>query len=491
MEPNSRAATGIGGLDFILNGGFLRNRIYLIRGPSGTGKTTIGLRFLLEGAKRGEKNLYISFLQNSEDLRRLAQGYGWSIEDIQVEDMLECCKTKSDQTIFHSAYMEHEDMLGIVRRLVVQEEPQRLVFDAISELRIFADGSGRYKRQILDLKRFLSQHQCTVLLLSLEERKEVEIQGLVDGVLDLEMRLPVYGSVRRQLAVMKMRGASYESGYHDFDIEDDGAVVHPRLKPPDFPRKEGDPRVAKTGVNDLDSIVGGGLSYGSSCLIIGASGTGKSSLATIYAHSAARMGEKVAIYLFQETEETYILRSEGIGIDIKPFVERGLIQLHYVDVGKVSPGAFTQILREAVDKNGVRTVVIDSLTGYYTATPEENLLTTHLHDLFIYLNRSGVLTLLTVAQHGFLVDITTEPGIISLLADTVIHLRFFEAMGRVRTAVSVLKKRLGPHDKSIRELRITSGGIEVGAPIKNFRGILTGVPLFHGEQRELMEPAEE
>ena len=402
---SARASTGIQELDHILEGGFPRNGIYTLFGESGAGKTTAGLLFLLEGAQRGERSVYISFLQSRQDLEATARSHGWNLKGIQIEDPASLAQTKritAEQTIFHTIHVELVEIMTAIHKVVERTIPHRLVLDAISDLRLLTDSSFRYKRQLIALKRFLEGRQTTVILLcGHAPESDTELQSMVDGVIVLEQRMPVYGRVRRCLHVKKLRASSYLCGYHEFRITRGEVRVYPRLGS-DRTVVPSTTRVMKTDIEELDSMLGGGLETGSACLITGPSGAGKSSLAALYAYSAARRGEPAAIFLFDENLHTYTKRAKGLGMDMQPLVQAGLIQLHLYSIGQITPAEFTYSIRRVVEEDKASVVVIDCLTGYYTTMVEERFVLESLHELLAYTGSHSVLTLLTLAQYGLL-----------------------------------------------------------------------------------------
>jgi circadian clock protein KaiC len=479
-----RAGTGIEGLDQILGGGLPRDRLYLIEGNAGAGKTTLSLQFLQEGVRLGEPVLYVTLSETMEELRAVAASHVWSLEGVSICDLAaseESLKADAQYTLFHPSEVE----LGETTRMVLDEveriQPTRVVLDSLSEVRLLARDPLRYRRQILALKQFFSAQRCTVLLLDDQatEPGDMQLRTLVHGVLLLEQVTPEYGKERRRICVSKLRGVRYRGGYHDYTIETGGLVVYPRLAAAEH-HQEFVFEPLSSGVPELDSFVGG-LYRGTSALIMGPPGTGKSSLATLYAVAVANRGERAAFYTFDEGLRTLTARSAALGLDLRPHMEVGRITVRQVDPAELTAGEFAHMVRQSVEREKAGVVIIDSLSGYLNAMPEERFLTAHLHELLAYLNQRGVLTLMVMAQHGLLGSDAQAPVDVSYLADTVVLLRYFEAAGEVRRAISVLKKRVGTYERTIRELRIADHGIQIGEPLTEFHGVLTGIPVYQGE----------
>jgi circadian clock protein KaiC len=487
----ARMATGIEGLDNILEGGFPANRIYLVEGDPGTGKTTLALQFLREGVRLGEPGLYVTLSETKEELLAVADSHGWSLDGFSIYELIpseDSLKPESQYTIFHPSEIELNETTSAVLEEVGRIKPRRIVFDSLSEMRLLAREPLRFRRQILALKQFFAGQQSTVLLLDdkVMDGQELQVQSIAHGVLSLEHLAVEYGGERRRLRVIKLRGARYRGGYHDFNIETGGVRVFPRLVAAEH-RRENLKESVSSDVPALDSLLGGGLSRGSSTLMLGPAGSGKSSLGAQFAAAAAKRGEPVAAFIFDEIIETYIARSAGMGTELQPHIESGLLRLQQIDPAELTPGEFAHAVIRAVDHDGVRVIIIDSLNGYLNAMPEERFLTIQMHELLTYLNQKGVVTILVMAQHGFLGSTMATPVDVSYLADTVLMLRYFESKGAVHRALSVVKKRTGPHENTIRELEITSKGIRVGQPLTQFQGILTGVPAYDGAQGTLIK----
>jgi len=484
-----RAATGIAGLDDVLGGGFARNHTYLVEGTPGAGKTTVGLQFLLEGARQGERCLYVTLSETADELRAVAASHGWSLEGVDLfeliagEDMLDAAQ---QQSLLYSADLE----LGEATRAILEQmerlKPARVVLDGIAEIRLLAQGALRFRRQILALKQYFARHGATVLLLddTSSGQDDVHLRSIAHGVVLLEQLIPAYGAERRRLRVVKYRGSRYRGGFHDLAIETGGVRVFPRLIAAEH-RKPFRGEVMTSGIPELDAVLGGGLERGTSTLVTGPAGCGKSLLALHYAVRAAEQGHKAVAYLFDEELGLLLERATGIGIDLDGHIGAGRLVLESVDAAELSPGEFAHRVCDRVERDEARLVVIDSLNGYYAAMPEEQFLILHMHELLSYLNRRGAVTILTMAQHGLIGDMRT-PADLTYLSDGVVLLRYFEAGGRVRRAISAIKKRAGAHEDTIREFRITGQGLRLGDPLAEFHGVLRGVPSYVGRPEPLL-----
>jgi circadian clock protein KaiC len=485
----NRMTTGNSDLDKVLNGGLPDNRLYLVEGDPGTGKTTLALQFLIEGARRGEAVLYVTLSETKEELMSVAASHGWSLDGINIYELVppeESLKTESQYTIFHPSEVELGDTTKAVLEEVERLQPRRIIFDSLSEMRLLARDPLRYRRQILALKQFFTGRQCTVLLL--DDRTstdgDLQVQSIAHGVLMLEQLAMEYGAERRRIRVVKLRGSRYRAGFHDFKIQTGGIEVYPRLVAADYRQPFAHESVSSS-VPELDALLGGGLDRGTSTLVMGPAGSGKSSIAAQFVACAAKRGELAAAFIFDEGINIHMARAAGLGNDIRGEVESGRIRIQQIDPAELSPGEFAHIVRRVVEQDKARIVVIDSLNGYLQAMPDERFLTAQMHELLTYLNQQGVVTLLVMAQHGFMGAQMVTPVDVSYLADTVIMLRYFEAAGAVRRAISAVKKRTGFHEDTIRELRLTSKGIIVGAPLTEFQGVLTGVPVYSGRSDSL------
>ena len=488
MQANTDApavATGIAGLDNILGGGFTPNRIYLVEGDPGSGKTTLALQYLLEGRRAGESGMYVSLSETKEELDGVARSHGWSLEGIHCHELLpsdESLLPDAQSRLFHPSEVELSDTTRAILAEVERRKPSRVVFDSLSEMRLLAQHPLRYRRQVLALKQFFIGRACTVLLL--DDRtatdNDLQLHSLAHGVISLSHMAQEYGGERRRLRVMKMRGRAFRGGYHDFMIRTGGLEVFPRLVSAEH-RRSFDAEPLKSGVESLDALTGGGLHRGTSALLMGPAGAGKSTLATQYAVAAAERGERAVLYIFDESVGTLLMRSQALGIGLKRHVEAGRIRVQQVDPGELSPGEFIYGIRRAVEEEAARVVVIDSLNGYLNAMPEERFLTIQLHEVLTYLAQQGVVTLMVVAQKGLLGSGMQTPVDASYLADTVIALRYFEAKGKLRRAISVVKKRSGAHEDTLRELSMRRGGVALGPPLAEFHGIMSGIPGFAGK----------
>jgi circadian clock protein KaiC len=485
-EVQSRLPSGVEGLDSILSGGFQRNRLYLVEGDPGTGKTTLALQFLLEGARNGEAGLYVTLSETAEELAAGAASHGWSLESagLHIHELVPLDETQSPETtytLFHPSELELGETMRAVFDEVDRVQPGRVVFDSLSEMRLMARESLRYRRQILALKQYFVGRQCSVLLL--DDRSPTEgtyqLHSLVHGVIRLEQLAMEYGISRRRLRVLKMRGSDYRGGYHDYEIKYGGLVIFPRLIAAEH--HQGYRREPVTSdIAPLDALLGGGLDRGTSTLMMGPAGAGKSTIAARYALAAAERGENAAIFTFDEAIGSLFTRLAGLGMDIERKAAEGKIKVRQVDPAEMSPGEFFAIVRRCVERDSVRVVVIDSLNGLLNAMAEERYLLIQLHEVLTYLGQLGVVTIMVVSQAGLMGSSMTSPVDVSYLADTLVLFRYFEATGEVRKAISVVKKRSGSHEHSIREFSFNSEGIHVGEPIKGFQGVLTGVPHVVG-----------
>lgn len=479
-------STGVAGLDLILGGGFLRAGFYLLQGDPGAGKTTVALQFLREGQRLGASVLYVTLTETYSDLARACESHGWSLEGIQVCDLTAtAADTASEYMMFKPSEVEMGETARRILEEVEKRKPTRVVFDGLSELRLLAADALRYRRQLLGLKAFFEQQQITALLL--DDRTspigQLDPESLVGGNIVLERLLPGYGGARRRIYVTKVRGADFWDGYHDYEICAEGVVVHPRLIAAKHQR-EFEARQILSGIENLDALLSGGLDYGTTTLLLGPAGAGKSTLAMQYVAAALSGGLKAAVFTFDEVLATLVARSEKLVANgIGQYIQSGALHAKQVDPAELSPGAFAHEVQERV-RDGARVVVIDSLNGYLSAMPEERFLTTHLHELFAYLNQNGMVTIVVVAQHGLLMASNSELDV-SYLADTVLVFRYFEADAQIRQSVSVFKKRTGVHERALRELRITEQGLRIGPPLRGFRGIMTGVPEYHGTTQPL------
>jgi circadian clock protein KaiC len=475
------ASTGIAGLDDILAGGLSRERVYLLEGSPGTGKTTTAMSFLREGAKLGEKTLYITLSETETELRHTARSHGWDLDGIEIFELVppeSLLDEQQQQSLLYSSDLELGETTRMVFEAVERAQPDRVVIDSLSEIRLLAQSSLRYRRQVLALKHYFAKHGATVVLLDdlTTETLDKTVHSVAHGVVRLEELAPEYGAERRRVRVIKYRGRKFRGGYHDFTIRTGGLAVYPRLVSSEH-KTTFDRSPQSSGVKGLDAILGGGLERGSSCLVLGPAGTGKSLVTLHFVMSAIARGEKAALFVFDEELGLLFARTRSLGFDLEALRDSDDLLVQQVDAAELSPGEFAARVRNCVDDRGIRTVVIDSLNGYQAAMPEESFLTLHIHELLQYLNRQGATTFLTVAQHG-LVGEMKAPVDVTYLADTVLLLRYFEAPGEVRRALSVIKKRSGQHEKTIREYSIGGEGLDVGPPLMSFEGVLRGVPNF-------------
>jgi circadian clock protein KaiC len=486
-----RASTGIAGLDDVFGGGWARTRMHLLEGSPGTGKTTIALQFLLAGAKAGETGIYISLAETEQELRDGARSHGWEIDpSIEIFELVppdSVLDPEQHQSLLYSSDLELGEAITRVFQSIDRVKPQRVVIDSLSEIRLLAQSALRYRRQILALKYYFAKHNSTVLMLDdlTGETNDRAVHSIAHSVTQLEQLAPIYGAERRRLRVAKCRGQRFRGGYHDFVISPGGVQVFPRLVAADQ-RKGFSGELLKSGLPELDKLVGQGLLTGSSTLVMGPAGTGKTLLVMQYLREAVRRGERAAMFVFDEELGLLFARAAQMGIDLFGMRDSGKLVIEQMDAAELSPGEFSHRVCNAVDRDDISVVAIDSLNGYQAAMPEEQFLILHIHELLQYLNRRGASTFLTLAQSGMVGEHKT-PVDMTYIADSVIMLRYFEALGRVRRALSVVKKRGGPHEDTIREFRIDATGIHVGEALQEFHGVLRGVPTFVGRSDTLME----
>lgn len=476
-----RCELGVEGLDIVLCGGLPANRLYLIKGDPGVGKTTLALQFLMKGVSKGEKVLYISLSETKDEIMAVATSHGWDLSAVNLYELSsieEKIRGDSESTFFHPSEVELNRTVGALIEEVERVSPSRVVFDSLSEMRMLAETPLRYRRQILQLKSYFAGRHSTVLLLDDRSSgtQDLQVESVAHGVISIEASSPGYGVTRRQLNVLKIRGSQYVEGSHDLVLRRGGMVVFPRLIA-DGAHRDFERANFPIGIRELDDLLGGGFGRGTSTMLMGPPGTGKSTVAIKFALAAAERGEKAMVFMFDETVGTLLNRALQLGMDLGPHIERGTIQIVPVDPAEISPGEMAHRIRQAVTENDVRVVVIDSINGYMNAMPAERHLNLQLHELLAFLNQLGVVTIMVLAQQGLIGSMKAAVDL-TYLADTVLLLRFFEAYGQVKQAVSVIKKRSGGHERSIREMRITREGIIVGEPLHNMQGVLTGVPEF-------------
>ncbi len=483
LPVQDRASTGIPGLDDVLGGGLPSNHIYLVEGDPGSGKTTLGLHFLLEGIQRGEKGLYVTLSETASELRTVAASHGWDLRGIELFELVssEGLSPELEQSILHPSQVELGETVRGVIAAVERLKPQRVVFDSLSEMRLLAQDPLRYRRQVLALKKFFSDQGCTVMLLDDRSSRDTDQQlhSIAHGVVCLEQAVDQYGPERRRLRVLKMRGIKFRGGEHDFVLDTGGLSVFPRLVAAEH-RLQMEHQVLSTGVPTLDELMGGGMPRGSNSLFSGPSGVGKTTTAISCTLSALKRGERAVYYLFDEGLSTLVVRARSLNMDIGPYLETGQLRVVPLDPAEVSAGEFAHMVRHAVEDDGASVVVIDSLNAYLQAMPGSKYLMLQMHELLTYLNHRNVVTILILAQHGLMGDMHAEVDM-SYLADAILLFRFFEARGRLLKAVSMIKSRTTPHEQTIREFRMGAKGLEVGQELTDFEGVLAGVAVYHGK----------
>lgn len=477
-----RCNSGCPGLDEVLGGGLPLGHVYLLEGEPGTGKTTIALQFAAEGARNNENVLYVTLSESRDELLLVARNHRLPVDSVKIVELKpsdEDLKPEGQYTVFHSAEVELTDRVQNIIAEIRRHEPDRLIIDALSEIRMLAKDPLRYRRQILSLKETIAP-SCTVLLLDDRSSRQIdlELHSIVHGVIVLAKIQREYGKTRRRLEVTKLRGSAFREGYHDYQIREGGVVLFPRLIAAEYVETASKQEQVQSGINELDELVGGGLERGTSTLLIGPAGCGKTTIALRWLISAAERGETTAAFIFEETINTLMGRMEGLGMDLAKHIKSGLVRIDHLDPAEMSPGEFVEKVRECVEKANARTIVIDSLNGFLQSMPGEQFLALHLHELLTYLNNRGVVTLMVLAQMGMIGHGMQTPVDVSYLADNILLLRYFEVHGEVRQAISMIKKRSGPHEHSIRELRLAPQGIRVGQPLKDFQGVLTGTPFW-------------
>ncbi|HJU87987.1 MAG TPA: ATPase domain-containing protein [Gemmatimonadaceae bacterium] len=489
---SSLASLGVPGLDDVIGGGLPRDHLYLIDGDPGTGKTTLALQFLLAGRDAGETGLYVTLSETAEELRATSASHGWSLHGVEVFELASQAEEASEQpyTLFHPAEVELQQTVETVLNAVKRHHPVRVVFDSLSEMRLLARDPLRFRRQILALKQFFVGRQCTVLLLDDRSgpstERDHQPHSIAHGVIALEQLALDYGAERRRLLISKLRGAAFQGGYHDFRIRTGGLEVFPRLRNDRIPVVHTATSTLSSGSPELDQLLGGGHTSGTSMLITGAAGTGKSTLCLQYGCEAIKEGRRVLFYLFDERVHTVRMRTEGLGIDVSRAVDDGRLLLRQVEPTELSPGQLAHEVIRSVREEGISLIMLDSMNGYMQSMPSERLLAVHVHEMLSALANCGATTIMTLVQRGIFGAPVDEAAEVSYLADTVVLLRYFEFGGEVRQAVSVVKKRSGKHERTIRECRVDAGGFRVGEPLREFRGVLTGLPEYHGAAAPLM-----
>jgi len=486
-----RLSSGIDGIDDILGGGLTPHRMYLVEGAPGTGKTTLALQFLLRGAAEGQTGLYITLSETKAELTSVAASHGWDVSKFRIVELLsdEGLDPRYEQTVLQPAEVELGETVRDVIQQVDELKPVRIVLDSLSELRLLSQNPLRYRRQILALKRYLATCECTVLLLddNTSEPGDLQLHSIAHGVISLDNQAHDYGGNRRRLRIAKMRGIKFREGYHDFTLDTGGINVYPRLVAAEH-HADFDSQVRSTGTPRLDTLLGGGLIPGTSALMIGPSGVGKTTTVVSCLLAALERGERCIYYLFDETLNTLLLRSANLGMNLTPHIEAGLLTVRQIDPAELSPGEFTSDVRDAVENRRMKYVAIDSLNAYLQAMPGERYLLLQMHELLGYLNQQGIVTMLVLGQHGIIGEVQNDIDI-SYLSDVVVLFRYFEHAGEVLTAIAAVKSRANAHERSIRQFRLSSDGVEVGEALRDFEGVLTGLPSYKGNTA-MLSPAE-
>ncbi len=487
-NPTPRISSGCSGLDLILNGGIPRGRLYLIEGDPGAGKTTLALQFVREGVRQGERALYITLSESREDLAHSADSHGISLQGVEIVELLpneNDLLPEQQYTVFHPAEVELNDRMQRIVKEIQRVKPDRLVIDALSELRMLAKDPLRYRRQILSLKDFMAGQQCTVVLLDDRSSRDPDLQlhSIVHGVLSMDKVHREYGRTRRQIEIVKLRGTPYSEGYHDYAIVTGGVVVFPRLVAAES-RAHQPVEAVSSGIAELDALTGGGIDRGTSTLLIGPAGCGKTSLSLQWSATAAARGERCVLFMFEEAPHTLMTRAAGLGIALAEHVASGSIVIERVDPAEMSPGELVARVQRHVEHNDVKMIVLDSLNGYLQSMPGEKSLAIHLHELLSYLGNRGVVTIMILAQTGMIGSALQSAVDVSYLADNILLLRYFETHGELRQAISTLKRRSGDHEHTIRQLKLGPDHIQIGPPLSDFQGVLTGSPIFLGGMKE-------
>jgi circadian clock protein KaiC len=473
-------STGIAGLDDVLAGGLTPDRLYLVEGTPGTGKTTLSLQFLLDGVSRGQKGLYVTLSESADELRASASTHGWSLDRIEIHELVNelGLDPDSEQSVLHPSDLELGETVREVMERIDALEPDRVVFDSLSELRLLAQNPLRYRRQILALKQFFAARKCTVLMLD-DGTADVQLHSIAHGVIVLDQTQRDFGAERRRVRVQKMRGVKFRGGYHDISLDTGGITVFPRLVAAEH-HSEFNADVVPTGSKELDLLLGGGLVAGTNTLLLGPSGIGKTTTAIRCLLTALERGERAAYFLFDEGRATMLARSAMLDMDLKPHLETGALTILQIDPAELSPGEFTSKVRDVVEDGRSRFVVVDSLNAYIHAMPGEQYLFLQMHEMLNYLNQQGVTTLIVLGQHGVIGDVRSDIDL-SYLSDGILLFRYFEAKGEIRAALSVVKSRVNAHERSIRELKLSSEGLQVGNALTDFQGVLAGLPTYDGK----------
>ena len=472
------AGAGVEGLDEVLQGGYVRSNSYLIYGSSGAGKTTLSLQFLLEGARQGEKCLYIGAALAEDEVRGAAESHGWNLDGVDFR-FVETAALESEQTMLDPGEVELPRAIDEILRMVDEQSPQRVVLDSLTETRVLSSDPVSFRRQLMRVRNHLISRKTTALMIDVPGEGSSALNSLVSGVIELEQIARKFGPDSRRIRVVKVRGSDFTSGYHSYQIRKGGLEVFPRLIAAEA-RQTAPHDQTPTGLAELDSMLYGGLFRGVTTLLIGPSGTGKSALATQFAVTAAERNERVAMFVFDERVETLLLRAAGLGLPLQRHIDEGRVIIRQVDPTEMSPGELSHVVKELVEQQQVQTVILDSLNGYAYAMPEERMLSIHLHELSSFLNLVGVTTIVTMTQHGMLGSNMAQPFDVSYVSDTVILFRHFEHRGSMHKALAVYKNRPGAHETTIRELSLSSSGLALGEPLRRLRGIFTGVPRVDG-----------
>ncbi len=483
MKPG-RCRSGIPGLDEVLFGGLIAERMYLVDGNPGAGKTTLAMQFLMEGVRSGHRCMYVTLSETELELRASAASHGWSLDGIDIVELIvdeRALQHDAQLTMLHASEVDLNELTRNLVAALDAHSPSRLVLDSLSDLRLLSQQSLRYRRQILALKQLFLGRACTVVMLDdrTSEGADMQLHSIAHGVISLESETPTYGQLRRQLQVRKFRASNFVSGFHDFRIEQGGITLYPRLVAAEHVH-DYRASVLASGVPALDELLGGGIDCGTTALLVGPPGSGKSTIAIQYATAATHRGDHAAAFMFDETRAALLSRCRGIGIQFSEGIGPGQLLLRQLDPAEVSPGEFVSLVRQSVERDNARVIVIDSLNGYLNSMPQDHYLTAQLHELLSYLNNRGVATFLVVAQAGLMGSTMSSPVEASYLADTVVVLRYFEHRGGLKRAISALKKRTGRHEGAIREIWFDADGIHLSGPVLHLRGILTGVPTESG-----------